>query len=105
MITGSGAEKDASLIPTHDSSRREANGFMNSRFDRWRGFPFDAVLITAVLLALSFLFWARIGLSIADLVQLWYGTIKTASGEVPVRVFESYDPGGVCVVAFVSRSL
>lgn len=66
---------------------------MNSRFERWRGFPFDAVLITAVLLALSYLFWVRIGLSVADLGQLWYGTIQTALGEVPMRDFQSYDPG------------
>ena len=92
MITGSG-KKDPYLIPTPDSSRREGSGFMNSRFERWRGFPFDAVLITAVLLALNYLFWARIGLSVADLGQLWYGTIQTALGEVPMRDFQSYDPG------------
>ncbi len=66
---------------------------MNWSSDRWRAFPFDAVVITAVFLAISAVFWGHIGLNVSDRGQLWYGTIQTALGEVPVRDFQSYDPG------------
>ena len=66
---------------------------MNWRFDRLRALPFDAVLIAVVLLAISQIFWSHIGINISDGGQLWYGTIQTALGEVPVRDFQSYDPG------------
>ena len=66
---------------------------MNWRFDRLRALPFDAVLIAVVLLAISRIFWSHIGINVSDGGQLWYGTIQTALGEVPVRDFQSYDPG------------
>jgi hypothetical protein len=66
---------------------------MNWRFDRLRALPLDAVLIAVVLLAISQIFWSHIGINVSDGGQLWYGTIQTALGEVPVRDFQSYDPG------------
>lgn len=52
------------------------------------------LLFVAVALAMfSFLLQSRSGISLADEGFLWYGAVHTAQGEVPLRDFQSYDPG------------
>jgi hypothetical protein len=43
--------------------------------------------------ALSFLFSYNVDINLADEGYLWYGTWRTSLGEVPMRDFQSYDPG------------
>jgi hypothetical protein len=66
---------------------------MHRRFDRWRDFPFEVVVIAFVCIAVTFWLKARLGLNLADEGFRWYGTLHTALGEVPMRDFQSYDPG------------
>ena len=49
-------------------------------------------LFAGVLVLLVFLLQGNVGFSLADEGFLWYGTIRTALGEVPVRDFQSYEP-------------
>ncbi|MGH7799266.1 MAG: hypothetical protein ACREOW_01380 [Thermodesulfobacteriota bacterium] len=46
-----------------------------------------------VLVIISFLLQGNIGLNLADEDILWYGTIRTAFGEIPILDFSSKDPG------------
>jgi len=58
--------------------------------------PADALVIAAFSLACSLLLYALQGdvmLGIADEGFLWYGAWRTSLGEIPVRDFQSYDPG------------
>lgn len=50
-------------------------------------------LLSVALVTISFLLQGNIGINTADEGFLWYGTIHTALGEVPIRDFQSYDPG------------
>jgi len=50
-------------------------------------------LLSSSLVIISFLLQFNIGLNLAEEGYLWYGAIETASGQIPIRDFQSYDPG------------
>lgn len=50
-------------------------------------------LLSSTLVVMLFLLQYNIGLNLAEEGFLWYGAIQTASGQIPIRDFESYDPG------------
>jgi hypothetical protein len=50
-------------------------------------------LLSAFLVVLLSLLTAHVGIGLSDEGYLWYGAIATAHGEVPLRDFQSYDPG------------
>jgi len=50
-------------------------------------------LIALALVSTSFLLQANIELNLADEGFVWYGTIRTAIGDIPKLDFQSYDPG------------
>jgi len=55
--------------------------------------PLNLILLSALLVILFFWIQGDVGFEIADEGFLWYGTIRTAIGEVPGRDFQAYDPG------------
>ena len=60
------------------------------RFDR------GLVVCALIAVALSGLLYhllGDVGFGVADEGYLWYGSVQTAAGEVPMRDFQAYDPG------------
>jgi hypothetical protein len=55
--------------------------------------PWGVLLLAIVLAGASFAAQGRQGISLFDEGFLWYGAQQTAHGKVPLRDFQSYDPG------------
>ncbi len=52
-----------------------------------------AALLSIGLSATAYLGWGDVGIDISDEGYLWYGVQRTVEGEIPLRDFQSYDPG------------
>ena len=53
----------------------------------------NLIVLSAVMIVLVYLLQGDVGFNISDEGFLWYGTMRTALGEVPMRDFQSYEPG------------
>lgn len=53
----------------------------------------NLIVLSALLVAFAFLLQGDVGFNLSDEGFLWYGTIQTAFGQVPIRDFQSYEPG------------
>jgi hypothetical protein len=56
--------------------------------------------LSSSLVVISFLLQYNIGLNLSEEGFLWYGSIQTSCGQIPIRDFESYDPGRYYWAAF-----
>jgi hypothetical protein len=54
---------------------------------------FRVFFLAFILVFISFLIQGNILINLADEGYLWYGTICTSNGNIPIRDFQSYDPG------------
>ncbi len=63
------------------------------------------IILAVTLVAISLLLQCNIGINLADEGFLWYGTEQTLLGKVPVRDFQSYDPGRYYWCAFWMKLL
>ncbi|NOT53460.1 MAG: hypothetical protein HOP18_02535 [Deltaproteobacteria bacterium] len=50
-------------------------------------------LLALGLVSVNFWLQGRVGINFSDEGFLWYGAAQTVAGQVPVRDFQSYDPG------------
>jgi hypothetical protein len=70
---------------------------VNSRYPSPSTWNIPALLqagsIATILVSISFILQSNIDINLVDEGFLWYGTIRTALGDVPLRDFQSYDPG------------
>ena len=60
--------------------------------DDWRTAG-TSLLIAGLLTATWFQLVGRLGFNLMDEGFLWYGAARTALGEIPLRDFQSYEPG------------
>jgi hypothetical protein len=61
--------------------------------------------VSVLLVALSWSLFGDINLNFADEGFLWYGAERTAAGDVPLRDFQSYEPGRYYWIAIWSTVL
>lgn len=59
----------------------------------WLWSPGYSVVLAASLALGFFGLTGSIGIDLSDEGYLWYGVIRTAAGDLPLRDFQSYDPG------------
>ena len=53
----------------------------------------NLLILSGLIVILVFFLQGNVSFNIPDEGFLWYGTVRTALGEVPVRDFQSYEPG------------
>lgn len=53
----------------------------------------NLIVLTGLMILLVYLIQGDVDFNTSDEGFLWYGTIRTALGEVPMRDFQSYEPG------------
>lgn len=65
----------------------------------------EGIAIGAVLLVAALRFWSELhtGLGLSDEGHLWYATLRTRAGEIPIHDFRSYDPARYWWLATFSR--